>query len=62
MEKRISILGFAGSLRRGSYNKAILRVATELLPQDAELEIFDLEEIPPFNLSIKISRIGRRKG
>jgi len=49
MKNICKILGFAGSLRKGSYNKAILRAALELLPEDAELEIFDLEGIPPFN-------------
>jgi chromate reductase len=53
MERKISILGFAGSLRKGSYNKAILRAAAELLPQDAELAIFDLEGIPPFNQDLE---------
>ena len=48
MEK-IKIFGFAGSLRKASYNKAILRAAAELVPENAELEIFDLEGIPPFN-------------
>ena len=49
MEKKISILGFAGSLRKGSYNKAILREALNHVPEGAALEIFDLEGIPPFN-------------
>jgi len=45
----ITIFGFAGSLRKGSYNKALLRTALQLLPKDAKLEIFDLEGIPLFN-------------
>ncbi len=49
MDKLVTILGFAGSLRKESYNKALLRAAKELLPADAKLEIFDLEGIPPFN-------------
>ena len=49
MNKPVNILGFAGSLRKNSYNKALLRAAIELLPTDAKLEIFDLEGIPPFN-------------
>jgi chromate reductase len=53
MDKQIKILGFAGSLRKGSYNKAILRAALELLPEDAEFEIFDLEGIPPFNSDLE---------
>jgi chromate reductase len=49
MGQKISILGFAGSLRQGSYNRALLRAALELLPDNASLAIFELEGIPPFN-------------
>ena len=49
MAEKIRLLGIAGSLRKESYNKALLRAATEIVPEDAELEIFDLEGIPPFN-------------
>jgi len=49
MSKPITILGFAGSLRKNSYNKALLRAASELMPKDAVLEVFDLEGIPLFN-------------
>lgn len=53
MTSRMSILGFAGSLRKDSYNKAILRAALEMVPPDAELKIFDLEGIPPFNQELE---------
>jgi len=53
MDKPITILGFAGSLRKNSYNKALLRVAMELVPKSAKLEIFDLEGIPPFNQDLE---------
>lgn len=53
MDSQISILGFAGSLRKGSYNKALLHAAMELLPKDAKLEILDLEGIPPFNQDLE---------
>ena len=49
MKRTVNILGFAGSLRKGSYNKALLRAALELAPKGAGLEIFDLEGIPLFN-------------
>ncbi|MBT0160634.1 NAD(P)H-dependent oxidoreductase [Candidatus Bathyarchaeota archaeon A05DMB-2] len=49
MEKPVRILGFVGSLRKGSYNKALMRTAVELVPDDATIEVFDLEGIPPFN-------------
>ena len=44
----IKIVGFTGSLRKGSYNKAALRAAGELLPQGVSLEILDLSQIPFF--------------
>ncbi len=53
MKKPVNILGFAGSLRKNSYNKALLRAAVELAPKDAKLEIFDLEGIPPFNQDLE---------
>lgn len=53
MAKPIRILGFAGSLRKDSYNKALLRVAAESVPRDAVLETFDLEGIPPFNQDLE---------
>ncbi len=46
------VLGFAGSLRRGSCNKAALRVAAELAPAGMEVEIFDLAPIPLYNADV----------
>ncbi|HWN72888.1 MAG TPA: NADPH-dependent FMN reductase, partial [Solirubrobacterales bacterium] len=44
------VLGISGSLRRGSYNHALLREAAERLPAGAELVEFDrLGEIPPYD-------------
>jgi chromate reductase len=44
------ILGIAGSLRRDSHNRALLRAAAELLPDGVELVAFDgLKAIPPFD-------------
>ena len=54
MEKKTHILGFAGSLRKQSYNRAILAAASEMIPDDATLEIFDLEGIPPFNQDLEL--------
>jgi chromate reductase, NAD(P)H dehydrogenase (quinone) len=45
----IVILGIAGSLRKESYNRALLRAALELVPQGARIETFELDGIPPFN-------------
>jgi chromate reductase len=49
MTDKIRILGIAGSLRRGSYNRWALSAAAKLVPEGAEIEIFDLDGIPGFN-------------
>lgn len=51
--ENIKIFAFAGSLRKDSYNKALLRAAAELLPENTEIEIFDLEGIPLFNQDLE---------
>ncbi|MBD0360180.1 MAG: NAD(P)H-dependent oxidoreductase [Nitrososphaeraceae archaeon] len=53
MGNKLKIIGFAGSLRKGSYNRSLLRSAGQLLPQDTILEIFDLSDIPPFNQDLE---------
>lgn len=44
-----NVVGFAGSLRRGSYNRALLRAATELAPSALHVVIHELDEIPLYN-------------
>jgi chromate reductase len=39
----------AGSLRSGSFNRALLAAAVELAPEGMELEVFDLADIPLYN-------------
>ncbi len=45
----IRVLGFAGSLRQASYNRALLRAAQSLLPTGMRLDIFDLIDLPLYN-------------
>jgi chromate reductase len=45
----LRVRGFAGSLRAGSYNRALLRAAQELAPDGMRIDIFDLAEIPLYN-------------
>jgi chromate reductase len=48
------VLGITGSLRRDSYNRALLREAGERLPAGAELIEFDrLGEIPPYDADLE---------
>jgi len=51
--ENVSILGFAGSLRKDSYNKMLLKAAQELSPENVKIEIFDLEGIPLFNQDLE---------
>ncbi len=50
---KVRILGFAGSLRKKSFNKMLLKAAVEVAPEGVELEVFDLEGIPPFNQDLE---------
>jgi chromate reductase len=44
------VLAVSGSLRRDSHNTNLLRAAEELLPADAELELWDgLKAVPPYD-------------
>ncbi|MDR8391534.1 NAD(P)H-dependent oxidoreductase [Aliifodinibius sp. S!AR15-10] len=53
MAEQIKILGFAGSLRKGSYNKSLIRAAIEVSPNDMEIEFFDLGGIPLYNADVE---------
>ena len=55
MGRPIKILGLAGSLRRASYNRGALRAAQKLVPENASIEIFELDDIPPFNQDLENS-------
>jgi len=52
--KPIKILGIVGSLRKGSYNRAALRAAQELLPEGTELTLAELHGIPIFDQDIEL--------
>ncbi|HET6971053.1 MAG TPA: NADPH-dependent FMN reductase [Phenylobacterium sp.] len=46
----VRVLGFAGSLRKASYNRALLATAAELAPAvGIALTVFDLLEVPLYN-------------
>ena len=49
MSEKIKVLAFAGSLRKGSYNKALIRAAVDVAPVNVAIEVFDLEGMPLFN-------------
>lgn len=46
----MKILAIAGSLRRESYNRALLLAAGELLPVEVDFELYaDLRSVPPYD-------------
>ena len=49
MTEPLVILGIAGSLRKESFNRSLLRAAQELTPEGARIETFELDGLPPFN-------------
>ena len=44
MANKIKILGLAGSLRKGSYNKSLLATAKALAPENVEIEVTSLPQ------------------
>ncbi len=52
----VHALGGAGSLRAGSYNRALLRAAQDLAPDGLEIEIFEnptLKRISLYNEDVR---------
>src|SRR5687767_9562725 len=45
----LTVLGIAGSLRRGSYNRGLIRAAIELAPAGISVVPYDLIDIPMYN-------------
>jgi chromate reductase, NAD(P)H dehydrogenase (quinone) len=49
----IKVVGIPGSLREGSFNRALLRAFIEVAPGGMEIQIFTrLGDIPPYNADV----------
>lgn len=48
-DTRLEVLGLSGSLRKGSFNTAILHAARELAPDGMRIRPHTLEDIPVYN-------------
>jgi chromate reductase, NAD(P)H dehydrogenase (quinone) len=49
----VKVLGICGSLRKGSYNRAALRAASELLPDGMSLTAAEIADIPLYNEDVR---------
>lgn len=49
----LTVAGFAGSLRKGSFNRSLLRAAVELAPEGMAIEVLDIAAIPIFNADLE---------
>ena len=52
MAEPLRVLAFAGSLRAGSTNRALVRAAVDLAPDGVAVEPFDLAPIPLYNADL----------
>ncbi len=53
MDNNFEILAFAGSLRKDSYNKALVKAAAGLARGEVTIDIFDLDGIPMYNQDLE---------
>jgi chromate reductase len=51
--EQLRILGVAGSLRSGSFNRALLRAAREEAPHGVEILFYDLAPLPFYNADVE---------
>lgn len=49
----VRVLGISGSLRRGSYNRALVRAAADIAGKDMKVEVFDLSGVPLYNKDLE---------
>lgn len=48
-------IGLSGSLRKGSYNTALLRAAAELMPDGSELSVRTIQGIPLYDADVEFA-------
>ncbi|MCX7122923.1 MAG: NAD(P)H-dependent oxidoreductase [Gammaproteobacteria bacterium] len=55
MPHPLKIIGISGSLRKTSYNTALLKAAAALMPTGIEFEIAEIGEIPLYNGDLELN-------
>ncbi len=49
----LRIAAFAGSLRRASFNRALLHAARELAPEGMQIDVIEIGDLPLFNADVE---------
>ncbi|MEA2623133.1 MAG: hypothetical protein QOH61_2043 [Chloroflexota bacterium] len=60
VSRPVRLLGVAGSLRQGSLNRALLRAALRVCPDEATIETFDLRGIPVYDEDLQHGHVPER--
>lgn len=51
----VQLVGFAGSLRQGSFNRSLIRAAADAMPEGSVLEVLSIDEVPLYNGDVEQS-------
>lgn len=47
------LVGFAGSLRKGSFNRSLIAAAAAAMPQGSRLEVLSIDDFPIYNADVE---------
>lgn len=50
------LVGFAGSLRKGSFNRSLIAAAAAAMPQGSTLEVLPIDEVPLYNADVEMGK------
>jgi NAD(P)H-dependent FMN reductase len=49
----VQLVGFAGSLRAGSFNRKLIAAAAAAMPEGSALEVLSIDEVPLYNADVE---------
>ena len=52
-DSTLHVLAISGSLRRGSYNTALLRAAADMAPQSMKIDIYSIGDLPLYDADLE---------
>ncbi|MCH7585741.1 MAG: NAD(P)H-dependent oxidoreductase [Acidobacteria bacterium] len=52
-DSTLHVLAISGSLRRGSYNTALLRAAADMAPQSMKIDIYPIGDLPLYDADLE---------